>query len=114
MAAGRRKVRIRVLPGQPTDGTGTVCIHLFVPDPAGPFVERHVLRPRDTGDRPPTKGDLQVVAVRGRLACDPRRTVDPVTRNGVTEVTMRTDAQEAVTCPKCRRSKFYTLADKES
>ena len=39
----RRKICVRVNPGEATDGSGQVCIHLFVQDETGPFVEPHVL-----------------------------------------------------------------------
>ena len=42
---GRRIINVSVLPGEPTDGSGRVCIHLFVQNPHGPFVEPHVLHP---------------------------------------------------------------------
>jgi rubredoxin len=45
---------------------------------------------------------------RGRLACDPKRITAPVTRNGITVVTPRSDNPVAVNCPKCMVSKDYT------
>lgn len=93
-----RVVNVNVLPGEPLDGSGKVSIHLFVPDERGPFVEPHVLH---LGE------DRKVVAkaTRGRLACDPKRLVAPVTKQGVTTVTPRTDDPRAVTCAKCLASK---------
>lgn len=107
MRKQKRVVSMSVLPGQPLDGSGRVCIHLFVQDERGPFVEPHALHP--TVDE---NGELvrqQVVArpTRGRLACDPKRDPSPVTRNGVTIVTSRTDDPNAVTCPKCLASECY-------
>lgn len=98
----KRVVQVNVLPGQSTDGTGRVCIHLYVPDERGPFVEPHALHP---GDEDPKQ--LVAKPTRGRLACDPRRKVAPTTTNGVTAVTMRTDDPRAVTCPKCIASDSY-------
>lgn len=96
----KRIVNIKVLPGEPLDGTGQVCIHLFVRDNNGPFTEPHVLNVNES---------KQLVSgpARGRLACDPNRTVKSVTHGGITTVTMRTDDARAVTCPKCKMSRDY-------
>lgn len=103
---GKRQVNLRVLPGEPTDGSGRVCIHLFVPDEAGPFVEPHVLHPViENGVA--VKQKVQAKPTRGRLACDPKRTVAPVTRGNVTTVTPRTDDPRAATCPRCIASEAY-------
>ena len=96
----KRTICVKVLPGEPTDGTGRVCIHLFVRDAAGPFTEPSAMH-LDAEKK------LAVGPARGRLACDPRRTVAPVVRGGVTTVTHRTDDPRAVTCPKCAASADY-------
>lgn len=106
MGSRRRIVNINVLPGEPVDGTGRVCIHLFVRDERGPFVEPHVLHPV-LQDGAPVKGRVEARPTRGRLACDPRRGVAPVTRKGVTTITHRTDEPAAVTCPRCKQSPEY-------
>lgn len=104
----RNVIDIKVLPGEPLDGSGKVCIHLFVQDERGPFVEPHVLHGDDSD-----KNKIVAKATRGRLACDPKRLVAPVTRRGVTSVTMRTDDPRAATCPKCIVSSAYAeLMDK--
>lgn len=97
----------RVLPGQPTDGTGRVCIHLFVQDEHGPFVEPNVLHPVFK-DEILVKQQVMAKPTRGRLACDPKRTVAPVARGNITTVTHRTDDPRAATCPSCLASSFYT------
>lgn len=102
----KHQVNVRVLPGEPTDGTGRVCIHLFVHDERGPFVEPHVLHPVFKNGVL-VKQQVMAVPTRGRLACDPKRTVAPVTRGGVTTVTPRTDDPRAATCPRCLASKEY-------
>lgn len=104
----KRVVDIKVVKGEPTDGTGLVCIHLFVQDETGLIVEPHVLHMRDIKDRQGrvNKG-LVAEPTRGRLACDPNRLVEPVTHNRVTTITMRTDDPRAVTCPKCCSSVDY-------
>ncbi len=98
-------VQMNVCPGEPTDGTGRVCIHLFVQDPRGPFVEPHALHPGKENPR-----ELEARPTRGRLACDPKRKVAPVVRGNVTLVTPRTDDARAVTCPKCMKSPEYVKA----
>ena len=103
----RRVVHLKLLPGEPTDGTGKICIHLFVKDARGPFVEPHVLHQALDENGNPIKQRLEVRPTRGRLACDARRQVAPVTRGGVTTVTPRTDDPRGVTCPKCKASKDY-------
>ena len=104
-------INVKVLPGEPLDGSGRVCIHLFVQDDRGPFAEPCTRRLEEGADEigNPTK-QLPARSARGRLACDPRRTVAPVMRNGVTTITMRTDDPRAVTCLKCFRSADYTKA----
>ena len=102
--ATKRIINVKVLPGEPLDGSGRVCIHLFVRDERGPFTEPHVLYMHSGEDG---QSRLAAKPTRGRLACDPKRTVEPVTRAGVTTVTMRTDDARAVTCLKCIASKDY-------
>ena len=94
---------MKVLPGERTDGSGKICIHLFVADKKGPFTEPHCLHVEDV------EGKQQLVTkpTRGRLACDPKRLVAPIERKGVTTITMRTDDPRATTCPKCIASKDY-------
>lgn len=99
-------VIVKVLPGEPLDGTGRVCIHLFVQDTSGPFVEPHAIHPV-VKDGVQVKQVVEAKPTRGRLACDPKRSVAPVTRGKVTSVTMRTDSPYAVTCPKCIESEDY-------
>jgi hypothetical protein len=97
-----------VLPGEPLDGTGLVCIHLFVQDPeAGSYTEPHALHPVfENGVHVP--GRVEARPTRGRLACNPVRNPATVVRGRMTVVTPRTDDPRAVTCPKCRVSKEYT------
>lgn len=104
--ASKRIVNLRVLPGEKTDGTGKVCIHLFVQDEDGSFVEPHVLHPVFK-DGVRVKQQLEAKPTRGRLACNPKRNPVPVTRNGITTVTPRTDDPRGVTCPRCIASKDY-------
>lgn len=106
----KRVVNINVLPGEPTDGSGRVCIHLFVQDERGPFTEPHVLHPARGDGGEPVKNKLEARPTRGRLACDPKRTVAPRSRSGVTTVTPRTDDPRAVTCEKCIASSYYEKA----
>lgn len=106
MAKVKRIVNMNVLPGEPLDGTGMVCIHLFVPDVKGPFVEPHGLHPV-VKDCEAVKQQLEARPTRGRLACDPKRLVAPVTRGNVTNVTPRSDDPRAVTCLKCCASEDY-------
>ena len=102
----KRIVNVKVLPGEPTDGSGRMCIHLFVQGEDGPFVEPHVLHPSvESGVA--VKQKLVARPTRGRLACDPRRTVAPVTRGGVTTITPRTSDPRAVSCVKCIASADY-------
>lgn len=102
----KRKCGVKVLSGEPLDGSGRVCIHLFVQDTKGPFVEPHVLHPV-IKDGQVVKQRYLAKATRGRLACDPRRLVAPVTRNGVVAITPRSNDPRAVTCTKCIESIDY-------
>lgn len=103
----RRIVHQRVLPGEPTDGSGRTCIHLLVRDPHGPSVEPNLLYPMVGDDGQLVKGKLEARPGRARLACDPGRRVTPITHNGITTVTHRTEEPEAVTCLKCKVSPEY-------
>jgi hypothetical protein len=102
-------VSLNVLPGEPLDGTGKVCIHLFVADERGPFVEPCVIYPRLDAQGQRVGNELEYRPTRGRLACDHarRRAVVPTTRNGVTVVTPRTSDPRAVTCTKCAATAEY-------
>lgn len=102
----KQVIEVKVLPGEPLDGSGRVCIHLFVPDGRGPFSEPCGLYMADVEveGTDQTVKQLASKATRGRLACNPKRTVAPVSCGAVTTVTMRTDDPRAVTCPKCKAS----------
>lgn len=102
-------VSVKVLPGQPLDGSGKVCIHLFVPDERGPFTEPSVVQMVDSDDG----RHLVHMATRGRIACDWKRTVALTTVKGVTSVTLRTDDPRAVTCPKCVATAEYAAMMKQ-
>lgn len=99
----KRGISVSVLPGEPTDGGGRVCIHLFVQDEAGPMVEPHALHPptKDSG------GQLVGAPTRGRLACGKV----PLTKQqeNLFRVTIRTDDPRATTCPACKSSDIYKL-----
>lgn len=82
-------VGLKVLPGEPLNGTGKICIHLFIVS-------------KETGG----KGIFRTV--NGHLACDPKRSIEPVKRNGITNVTIRTDDPRAATCPACIASPEYS------
>ena len=102
----KRVVNINVLPGEPLDGRGKVCIHLFVQDPTGSFIEPHALHPVYK-DGELVKQQVEARPTRGRLACDNKRNVAPVTKNGITTVTLRSDDPRGVSCPKCKASQDY-------
>jgi hypothetical protein len=97
----KRIVQMNVLAGEPTDGSGKVCIHLFVRDETGEFVEPHVLHPAAE------PGKVIAKPTRGRLACDPKRNPATMMRGNVTIVTPHTDDPRAATCPKCQASPDY-------
>lgn len=104
----KRIINVKVLPGESTDGTGRVCIHLLVPDERGPFMSPHMLyleQVQVEGGKLVKR--LMTKPTRCRLACDPRRTVRPAARGGVVTVTMRTDDPRGATCPKCRATDAY-------
>ncbi len=100
----KKIIGVNVLPGEPLNGAGRVCIHLFIQDEQGPFIEPHVLHPVYK-DGEVVKGQIEAKPTRGRLACSRTRLVAPVAHNGVTQVTLRTDDPRAVTCPKCLATK---------
>lgn len=102
--AGKRKINMKVLAGEPLDGSGRVCIHLFVQDKRGSFVEPNAIMPVFR-DGVQVKQEVTTGDARGRLACDAKRNPRPTTHNRYTIVTSRTDDPRAVTCPKCLASK---------
>jgi hypothetical protein len=99
-------IHLKVLPGEPLDGSGRVYIHLFVRDEQGIITEPHVIRPVSQEEMEAGR-NIEVGPARGRLACDPKRTVSPKTHNGVTTITPRSDDPRAVNCPKCMASVDY-------
>ena len=110
-AVTKRIIDIRVLHGEPTDGSGRVCIHLFVPDSTRwSFVEPCALHMIDKR--------LVSAPTKGRLACDPSGTRPMRLKNQlagkpvVTIVTPRTDDPRAVTCPRCAASPEYAITMK--
>lgn len=103
----KRIVHMSVLPGEPTDGSGRVCIHLFIKDEKGPFVEPHVLHEKRDEQGEVIKGELVAKPARGRLACDPRKQVASVIKGNAIHITLRSDSPGAVSCPKCKMSKYY-------
>lgn len=98
-----------MLPGEPTDGTGRVCIHLFVRDETAKFQEEFTFLPvYENGEQ--VKGRVAIGPSRGRLACDPSRSFAPELRGGAVVVTMRSDDPRAVSCPKCIATAEYKEA----
>lgn len=94
-----------VLPGEKTDGTGKICIHLFLKDENGSFIEPHALHPQLDNDGNIIKQKLVAKPTRGRIACD--RNKKPSTKpnkDGSHTLLMRTDDANAVTCPKCLKT----------
>lgn len=108
MRSKRRIIEVKVLPSNSTNGIRRVCIHLFVPDERGLFVEPHALHPATDELGKLIPGQVVAKPTRGRLACDPKRLVAPVTKGNVTTITHRTDDPRAVTCPRCVASEDYT------
>ena len=105
----KRVIVQRVLPGQPTDGSGSLCVHLLVRDAASRFEEPHVLHRVVGHDGKPVKGQLTAKPTRMRLACDRRRDFRPKVVNWVTHVTHRTEEVSAVNCPKCMATREYRI-----
>lgn len=98
----KHKIRINVLPGQPTDGTGKVCVHLFLKDEKGSFIEPHVLHPVVDDNGNVIKQQLVAKPTRGRIACS--ITLKPQVKpnkDGTRSILLRSDDANAVTCPKC-------------
>ena len=104
----KRIIHKKVLPGEPLDGTGRVCIHLLVPDENGPFIQNHMLYVEE-GEDEDGRRTRQLVhrPTRCRLACNPNRSAKPEIRNGIITITMHTDDPQAVTCFKCLASDGY-------
>ena len=108
-AAVKRIVNLSILPGEPTDGTGRICVHLFVVDEQrGSYREPHVLHPEIDAAGQVVKGRLTARSTLVRMACSRTRVPTPTTTQGITTVTLRTDDPRAVTCPKCLASEEYT------
>ena len=103
MSQGKGKsklvVNMSVLPGEKTDGSGRICIHLFVRDDAGPITEPHVLHPVIGEDGQPIEQRVTAKPARGKLACG---AVMPKNKT-----TVRTDDPRAATCPKCMEQESY-------
>lgn len=75
------------------DGSGRVCIHMFVRDEAGPCVN------------PSSKQGQGAI---GYIACNKQQnSVTPQMRNGETLVCTFSDDARAVTCPGCVASDEY-------
>lgn len=105
----RRVVNMGVLPGESTvSGAGRTCIHLFVQDERGAFIEPHALHPELDEHGEPLKQRVVAGPARGRLACDPKKKVSSRMATGrgnsVFNIVQRTDDPRAVTCPKCLAS----------
>ncbi len=105
----KRVINMSVLHGEPTDGSGRLCIHLVVPDSHGPFTEPQVLQ-MDKVKQMHGEMALFTGPKQCRLACDStrKRQVKPIDHKGVTKITMRTGDPRATTCPRCIASEEYT------
>lgn len=98
----KRIVKMSVLPGEPLDGSGKACIHLFVAGEKGPYTEPHVLYPSSEA------GKIVARPTRGYIACNHKLVaIAKPDRNGVIVVTKRTDDPRAVTCLKCKETADY-------
>lgn len=91
------QVNLKLLPGEPTDGSGRVCIHYFheCADGLISFKGHAQLR----------RALKLSEEVRGTIACRPQQnSVQPQTRNGVVYICAYSSELEAVTCPECLAS----------
>ena len=102
----KRIIDVRVIAGQPTDGSGQISIHLFVRDPHGKFTEPAVVHPVFK-DGVRQGNQTACLPTRGRLACDADRNPAAQRVGNRTLVTPRTDDPRAVTCPKCMATDAY-------
>lgn len=106
--SGQRKriIGLQVLPGQPTNSTGRLCIHLFVRDTNGSFTENSVLHVDTNVGNSTSKRKLIAKPTKGRIAC--QRTLTPKnTKNG--SMLLRSDDPRAVTCPRCVKSPDFQM-----
>lgn len=108
----RRVVNMKVLPGEPTNGSGRLCIHLFVIDSKGSFIEPAVQQEMKTigrdGQENIMKGQLRPKPMRGRIACNKKLIPHKHKKTDkVINLTLRTDDPRATTCPKCKNTPEY-------
>lgn len=103
----KRVINVSILPGEKTDGSGRVCIHLFVRDENGPLTEPHVLHQVDGDGDGENTGRKEMIArpTRGKLACGviPSQTQS----SGIIKLVHRTDDPRAATCPRCMATDDY-------
>lgn len=110
MRIKKRTINIPILKGQPTDGSGIICIHLLVRDPNGPFTENKVYHQAPNQESNTRRKKLIRKPTKCRIACDPKKLVVPIIKNGVTFLTFRSEDPRATTCTKCKKSKDFEIA----
>ncbi len=90
-----RSIDVKVLPGEPTDGSGHVRIHWFVRSENGAAVT-------PAGTVKSSIGPLKAGGVRGYLACQKGRAdIGSRVVGGMIAMTLHTDEVRAATCPEC-------------
>ncbi len=83
------------------DGSGRVCIHYFVRDPAGPIETKTI--PIMTG-----RGPVALGGAKGYIACNKAATsIAPQIKQGMIHPFCHTDDARAATCPECKKSGAY-------
>lgn len=88
-------INIKVLPGEPLDGSGKVRIHWFVRSEEGAAVT-------PSGTLKSSIGPIKVVGTRGYLACQKGRTdIGSRIVGGMIVMTLHSDDVRSANCPEC-------------
>ena len=102
-------INLKLLAGEPVDGSGRLCIHFLVQDDVGKIETPGTLTPA-LKENPFAPVVLELKGPRKwRIACRPEQnSVQPQVRNGVRYVCLYSNDPLAVTCPGCLESADMT------
>ena len=102
-------INLKVLKGEPLDGSGKLCIHFLFETPDG-LIDTSGEVPPGLEENPFAKIVLNLHGPRKwRLSCRPEQnTINPQVRNGVRYICLTSNEPLAVTCPDCLQSKDMT------
>ncbi len=113
-SASNQILNMMVLPGEPKDGTGRICTHLWMNNPKGKFLQHYVMQPIADKNGEVVPNEFHFAPTKGQIACNPNLNPMPVVSGRdrvsgktIITITSMSDDPRAINCPKCMATEYY-------